>query len=166
MENRKKLENIWFYYKKHILIGLAVVLVLAYLGIQKLGTEKPDYHIGIVRSESLTAEEMDTLNGAFTAAGQDINGDGQVLVQIHTYYADLADDSENAGVNNAEAVQGLDADLIGKMSGIFLLEDVDTFQVLTNGILSADVISVDYGLFLTVRKDAPEAYTDLIQNMF
>ena len=166
MDNRKRIENIWFYYKKHILIGLAVVLVLVYLGIQKLSTEKPDYHIGIVRSESLTAEEMDTLNGVFTAAGQDINGDGQVLVQIHTYYADLADDSENAGVNNAEAVQGLDADLIGKMSGIFLLEDVDTFQVLTNGILSADVISVDYGLFLTVRKDAPEAYTDLIQNMF
>ena len=166
MDNRKKLQNIWFYYKKHILIGLAVVLVLAYLGIQKLTTEKPDYHIGIVRSESLTAEEMNTLTAAFTAAGQDLNGDGQVLVQIHTYYADLADDSENAGVNNAEAVQGLDADLIGKMSGIFLLEDVDTFQALTNGIVSADVISMDYGLFLTVRNDAPEAYTDLIENMF
>lgn len=166
MDNRKKLQNIWFYYKKHILIGLAVVLVLAYLGIQKLGTEKPDYHIGLVRAEALSAEEMNDLNAAFTAAGQDLNGDGQVLVQFHTYYADLADNSENAGVNNAEAVQGLDADLIGKMSGIFLLEDVDTFQMLTNGVLSDTVIPMDYGLFLTIRKDASSAYTDLIENMF
>ena len=166
MDNRKKLQNIWFYYKKHILIGLAVVLVLAYLGIQKLGTEKPDYHIGLVRAEALSAEEMNDLNAAFTAAGQDLNGDGQILVQFHTYYADLADNSENAGVNNAEAVQGLDADLIGKMSGIFLLEDVDTFQMLTNGVLSDTVIPMDYGLFLTIRKDASSAYTDLIENMF
>ena len=64
MDNRKRIENIWFYYKKHILIGLAAVLVLAYLGIQKLGTEKPDYHIGIVRSESLTAEEMNEIGRA------------------------------------------------------------------------------------------------------
>lgn len=166
MDNRKKLQTIWFYYKKHILIGMAVVLVLAYLGIQKINTEKPDYHIGIVRSESLSADEMSALNAAFTAAGEDLNGDGQVLVQIHTYYADLADSSENAGVNNAEAVQGLDADLIGKMSGIFLLEDVETFLALTNEILSTDVIPMDYGLFLTFRNDASEAYTDLIENMF
>ena len=166
MDNRKRIENIWFYYKKHILIGLAVVLVLAYLGIQKLNTEKPDYHIGLVRSESLSDGDLNALNAAFTAAGQDLNGDGQVLVQIHTYYADLADDSENAGVNNAEAVQGLDADLIGNMSGIFLLEDVDTFQRITNGILTGDVIPMDYGLFLTVRNNASTAYTDLVQNMF
>ena len=101
MDNRKRIENIWFYYKKHILIGLAAVLVLAYLGIQKISTEKPDYHIGLVRSEALSAEDLNALNAAFTAAGQDLNGDGQVLVQIHTYYANLADDSENAGVNNA-----------------------------------------------------------------
>ena len=166
MDNRKKLQNIWFYYQKHILIGLAVVLVLVYLGIQKINTEKPDYHIGVVRSDALSTEELNTLNEAFVAAGQDLNGDGQVLVQMHTYYLDLADDSENAGVNNAEAAQGLDADLIGRMSGIFLLEDVDTFRGLTNEILSADVIPVEYGLFLTIRKDASGAYTELIANMF
>ena len=166
MDNRKKLQNIWFYYKKHILIGLAVVLVLAYLGIQKLTTEKPDYHIGIVRSDALSAEELNALTATFTAAGQDLNGDGQVLVQIHTYYVDLADEDENAGVNNAETVQGLDADLIGKVSGIFLLEDVDTFQAITNEILSGEVVPMDYGLFLTIRKDASAAYTDLIETMF
>ena len=165
MDYRKKLQNIWFYYKKHILIGLAVVLILTYLGIQRINTEKPDYHIGIVRSVSLSEEELNALTAIFTAAGQDVNGDGQVLVQLHTYYLDLADDSENAGVNNAEAAQGLDADLIGNMSGIFLLEDVDTFQSLTNSIAADTVIPMDYGLSLVIRKNASDAYTDLMKHI-
>ena len=165
MNNRKRIENFWFYHKTHLLIGLAAVLVLAYLGIQKLGTEKPDYHIGLVRAEALPEAELEALNAAFTAAGTDVNGDGQVLVQIHTYYADLADASENAGVSNAEAVQALDADLIGAMSGIFLLEDVDTFLAITNGLVSGDTVPMAHGLHLALRKDASPAYADLMRNM-
>ena len=158
------LNNFWFYYKKHLMIGLAVLLVLVYLGIQKLHTDEPDYHIGLVRSDPLSEEALHELETGFTAAGSDLNGDGQVLVQIHSYYVDLADDSENAGVNNAEAVQALDADLIGNVSGIFLLEDVDTFQRITNGILSENTIALGEGLTLTVRKNASAAYFDLMQN--
>ena len=165
MDNRKRIENIWFYYKKHILIGLAVVLVLAYLGIQKISTEKPDYHIGLVRSEALSDEDLNALNAAFTAAGQDLNGDGQVLVQIHTYYANLADEDENAGVNNAEAVQGLDADLIGNMSGIFLLEDVAVFQAVTNNLLSDSSTALENGLHMTIRKNASAAYQSLFEKI-
>ena len=165
MDNRKKIENFWFYHKNHLLIGLAAVLVLAYLGIQKLSTPKPDYHIGLVRAEALSEADFSALEEAFTAAGTDVNGDGQVLVQIHTYYADLADTAENAGVNNADAVQALDADLIGAMSGMFLLEDVDTFQAVTNGLVSGDTIPMAHGLQLALRKDASSAYADLAHHM-
>ena len=165
MDYRKKLQNFWFYYKKPLLIGLAAVLVLVYLGIQKLNTEKPDYHIGLVRSAALSETDIAALKDKFTAAGQDLNGDGKVLVQIHTYYLDLADDSENAGVNNADAAQGLDADLIGNVSGIFLLEDVDTFRNLTGSILSDTVIPMEYGLSMTIRSNASDGYTDLMQRV-
>lgn len=166
MDNRKKIENFWFYHKNHLLIGLAAVLVLAYLGIQKLSTPKPDYHIGLVRAEALPEADFAALEEAFTAAGEDLNGDGQVLVQIHTYYTNLADTAENAGVNNADAVQALDADLIGAMSGIFLLEDVDTFLEITNGLVSGGTIPMAHGLHLALRKDASPGYADLINNMF
>lgn len=159
------LKNFWFYYKKHLLIGFSVLLVLVYLGVQKLNTDKPDYHIGLVRSNPLSEEELLDLENFFTAAGSDLNGDGQVLVQIHSYYVDLADDSDNAGVRNAEVVQALDADLIGGISGIFLLEDVDTFQRITDGILSDNLIPLDNGLSLAIRKNTSEDYFDLMQKL-
>ena len=160
-----KLKNFWFYHKNHVLIGLAVVLVLAYLGIQKAGTVQPDYHIGLVRAVPCTDQELQALESRFTAAGEDVNGDGEILVKLHTYYVDLADDAPDAGVNNAEVVQALDADLIGSMSGIFLLEDVETFQQITNGILDDSYAAFDSGLWLAIRADAAAAYTALFQNL-
>lgn len=160
---RSKIQNFWFYYKKHLLIGLAVVLVAGYLMSQK--SPEPDYHIGLVRAEPLPGEVLQELEARFTAAGTDVNGDGQVLVQIHTYCVNLADDGENAGVRNADAVQALDADLIGGMSGIFLLEDVQTFRAVTNGLVGDAAASMEYGLQLTLRKDADDSYLDLINRI-
>lgn len=155
----KKLQNFWFYYKKHLLVGLAAVLVLAYLGIQKISTPEPDYHIGLVRSVQLREEELQTLQDAFTAAGRDINGDAQVLVQIHTYYADLA------GAPDADVVQALDADLIGGRSGLFLLEDETAFRNATADILTGDSILLEGGLWLTRRKDASDDYAELAEKI-
>ena len=73
----------------------------------------------------------------------------------------LADDSPNAGVQNGDTVSALDADLIGNKSGIFLLEDVDTFRRITNGILAESAVPFDSGLYLTLRSDADPAYTAL-----
>ena len=51
MENfNSKLKNFWFYYKKHVLIGIAALAVLTFLGIQKASTPKPDYHIALVQA--------------------------------------------------------------------------------------------------------------------
>ena len=159
MDNRKKLQNFWFYYKKPILIALAVLLVLGYLGLQKSNSARPDYHIGLVRSAACTEEELLALENTFTSAGTDINGDGQVLVQIHTYFIDLAN------ADDADVVQALDADLIGGMSGIFLLEDVDTFRSVTNDLVTPTAIAMENGLYLTIRKDAGPAYVTLAENL-
>ena len=155
---RKKLQNFWFYYKIPLVVALAALLVLSYLGIQSRSTVQSDYHIGLVRESPCTDAALQSLNEIFTTAGEDRNGDGQVLVQIHTYYVNLSDDSENAGVRNAEVVQALDADLIGGVSGLFLLEDVDTFQRITNNLLSDSIVATENGLYLTIRKSASESY--------
>ena len=161
--NLKKLENFWFYYKKHLLIGLAVLLVTGYLAFQDAGTKDADYHIGLICSTAYTEEMLAQLEEEFTACGQDLNSDGNILVQIHTYFVDLADESADAGVRNAEVVAALDADLIGHVSGIFLLDDVQTFQTVTNGLLSDTVIPFKNGLFLAPRRDAGTEYLILAQ---
>lgn len=161
----KKLENFWFYYKKHLLISLAFLLAAGYLAAQKAGTPEPDYHIGLVKAVPCTEEQLLDWEARFAAAGEDLNGDGQVLVKIHTFFVDLADDSPNAGVTNAQTVSALDADLIGKVSGIFLLEDVETFRRITNDILEPSDIAFEQGLFLTLRKDADAPYRVLFDEI-
>ena len=165
MDMGKKLQNFWFYYKKHLLVGLAVLGVAGYLAFQSAATPEPDYHIGLVRSIPFSDAELHALEARFTAAAEDVNGDGEVLVQIHTYYVDLADDSLNAGVRNEQSIAALDADLIGGTSGIFLLEDVNTFRQLTNGILENVIPHLDQGLFLALRKDANPIYKTLAEKL-
>ena len=154
-----KLQNFWFYYKKHLLIALAVLAASGYLLIQQANTQQPDYHIGLVRSLPCTEEERSALEALFTAAGSDLNGDGQVLVKLHTYYVDLA------GNGDADVIQALDADLIGNVSGIFLLEDVATFQRVTNGLVSDPLLTLEGGLSLTLRAGAADAYGNLIDTL-
>jgi len=153
----KKLENFWFYYKKPVLIALAALAVLGYLGIQKASAPKPDYHIGLVQSTPCTEEYLSQLEARFAAAGADVNGDGQILVKVHTYFVDLKVGSDNVGFSGSDPVAALDADLIGKVRGIFLLEDPDTFHAVTDGI-AENVLLFENTLQLALRKDADDAY--------
>jgi len=165
MDMLSKLKNFWFYYKKPLLIALAVMAVAGYLTMQSAGSVQPDYHVGIVRAVPLSDGDLAELETMLAAAGEDVNGDGEILVQLHPYYVDLADDSPNAGVNNAQTVAALDADLVGHVSGIFLLEDVDTFQRITDGLLEDIQVSFAKGLYLTLRKDADSSYFRLTGNL-
>lgn len=155
-----KLNNFWFYYKKHLLIGFLAVLAAGYLAIQHVGSPEPDYHIALVQSIPCTEAYLQELEDIFASLGKDVNGDGTVLVQIHTYYADLADESENAGVNNAQTVAALDADLVGGVSSIFLLENAEVFFSIVNQEFT-DAVPFGDGLLLTVRADAAEVYHTL-----
>jgi hypothetical protein len=79
---------------------------------------------------------------------------------------DLKEGSDNVGFSNADPVAALDADLIGNVSGTFLLEDVDTFREITNDLLEADAAAFEPGLYLTLRKDAASAYKALAETLF
>lgn len=160
-----KLKNFWFYYKNHLFIALAVLAIAGYLAMQFAGAVEPDYHIGLVQSVPCSEEFLNNLETLIAAAGEDVNGDGEILVQIHTYFVDLADDSENAGSRNAEAVAALDADLVGHVSGIFLLEDREAFCRVTNNLLSDYAVPFADDLFLTLRCDADDAYITLAEKL-
>ena len=160
----KKLKNFWYYYKIPVGIGLAVLIVGAYLSLQSAGVPEVDYHIGLISTTPRSDEHLEALTEKLTAAGQDLNSDGQVLVKLHTYYVDLADTSPNAGVNNADKIAALDADLIGGVSGIFLTEAPEVLQSVTNGLLSEPYLPWEDGLSLCIRANAPDAYQPLFES--
>ena len=158
-----KLKNFWYYHKIHVWIVLAVIAVAVYLGVQSAGVPEADYHVGLITTTPRSEAQLAVLTDSFAHVGADLNADGQVLVQLHTYYVDLADDSPNAGVNNSDKVAARDADLIGKRSGIFLTEDPQTLQAITGGIFSDTPVSFWDGLYLCIRSDAPDSYRQLVE---
>lgn len=156
-----KLENLWYYYKIPIGIIFAVVIVSIYLWTQSAGSPEPDYHIGLVSITPRSDEELKSLEDTIADAGFDVNGDGQILVRLHNYPVDLADDSENAGVNNHQIVAALDADLIGHTSGLFLLQDPETFQAVTQDRLVNTFLPFRDRLYLCIPTDAGQEYQQL-----
>jgi len=158
---KKKFRNYWYYYKVHTIIGLLVLAAVVFLGVQDLGRTEPDYHIGVVTKLPCPQETLDRWQQRFVQAGIDRNGDGQVLVQLHPYPVDLKNPSQDS--DTYQVIAQLDADLIGKLSGIFLLEDPQAFQDATNQTLSDTFQSVEDGLQLGIRKDAEDPYRQLLE---
>ena len=158
-----KLKNFWYYYKIPVIIGALVVAVGIYLSAQKAATPEADYHIGLISVTARSDTQLAALTDSFGVLGEDVNGDGEVLVKLNTYFVDLADEEPNAGVKNAEKVAALDADLVGKRSGIFLTEDPQTLQAVTGGLFEEPFREYGDGLYLCLRNDAEDEYRTLSQ---
>lgn len=160
-----KLKNWWWYNKLFVLIGAAAIAVLIYCFMPSKNQENPDYHVAVVTKLPLREEEMTALEERLEAHGRDVNGDGEVLVKLHSYAVDLADKSPNAGSSNYQTVAALDADLVGKVSGLFILEDPETFRQVSNDILSGAAVAFDERLSIALREGADDAYTELFESL-
>ncbi|MBR5116793.1 MAG: hypothetical protein IK096_06980, partial [Lachnospiraceae bacterium] len=135
------------------------------------GQTQPEYHISIVCPVPYPDETVSALRSAIEAAAEDSNGDGKIQVSIHTFRIALGE--ENQDVNQIGA---LDADLVGNVSGIFLLYDPQKFEETTNGICIAQQafplsacpplsgLGMD-DLSLSVRTGADERYTSLFRTL-
>lgn len=156
-----KLKNWWYYYKIPAGILICVLVIVIYFSVQSGKSPEADYHVGLVSTTPRSEEELSALTDGLAAFGEDLNDDGEIRIQLHTYAVDLADSSEYAGYNNYEIIAALDADLIGKTSGIFLLEDPKAFQSVSNALLAEPFLPYEDGLYLCIRTDAPDAYSRL-----
>lgn len=118
----------WWHYNWRIVLAViagAVILWQIFAGMLGIGQVKPDYQIAYVGSTELPADTVEAITKAFSSLGEDENGDGEVLVELHQYV--LPDGDENAETRYAASVQ-LTADLSDGESYFLLLEDPDSFQ--------------------------------------
>lgn len=84
-EKKKKIENFFYYYKFHVLIG-AFILFFVIIFIRDMVTKIDyDYSIAFLGDYSMTEEDSQALQVWFEEHGEDLNGDGQVHVQISDY---------------------------------------------------------------------------------
>lgn len=123
-EERRK--NWWHYHKWHVAIGLSLTLLAVYLLCQALGVGQiiPDYQIAYVGTDALPEDTAAAIETQFAALGEDLNGDGKVVVRLNQY---ASAGSADVQVSAAASVT-LMADLLECESYFFLLEDPERFQ--------------------------------------
>lgn len=151
---KEKLANWWDYNWKWVLIGAAVVLLVVLSLRETLLRPKPDYQVGIVTRRGVPEEAANQLSKALQALGEDLNGDGKVLVEINTYQMDMRDPQEieqarkeNPAGNPSDLMGGmqqvadqtrLSADLqSGELVALFT-DDPENLQLVTGVLAAAD----------------------------
>lgn len=123
---RAKVENFWYHYKWHTIISVFLVFV-AVIGIwQYIDTPQYDYQIILYTSRSDTTALATALNKELCALGDDINGDGEVNVQI--YNMSYGDMDSNSNFRNSQA-QALRGELMSDRC-FLIITDEDRFEQL------------------------------------
>ena len=145
LTKKQRRQNWWHYHKWHVLIGVAVVLIGADWGWNILTQVTPDYQIAYVGSVPLSEGDGASWETQLAAFGTDCNGDGKVVVQLKQYLASYEDAMYNAAANVR-----LLADLDGRESYFFLLEDPEKFQA-DYEVLEENWFPVAGGLYLARR---------------
>lgn len=142
---RQRLGN-WFYYNKlWLLVGLILLWIIGSMlwNVLGIGQTDPDYIISYVGRLKLPQDCVDALEGALAQFGEDLNGDGEVVIKLNQHVV-----TDNSYADNVTYSYGAEitvlADITEGESHFFLLEDpVDfqlSFQVLANldGSIPAD----------------------------
>lgn len=133
-------KNWWYYNKWFVVFGIAAVLSVLGVIAGNLKREKPDYQIAYVGVYPLSEDTASSVESAFAAVGEDLNGDGQVIFKLNQYPTAKNADPEIALGQVGWETQ-LMADLLDCESYFFLLENAEEFNN-NYDILAEEPISV------------------------
>ncbi|MCD7758062.1 MAG: hypothetical protein LUH45_07815, partial [Clostridiales bacterium] len=118
-----------------VVVGITLSLILNAFGV---GVVKPDYQIAYVGSSDLPDDTVEALTAALEAVGEDLNGDGKVVVTLNQYCGSADEDDDTAAMKLYAAEVELIADINDCESYFFLLEDPETFQTNYQVLAEAD----------------------------
>ena len=76
------LENFWYYHKWHFMFTIFALFLLILAISQFVGKEHFDYNVVLYTSLEVQNDTCETMAREFERFGEDINGDGEVKVQI------------------------------------------------------------------------------------
>lgn len=119
---KKKLENIWYYYKTVIILAVVIFAAVLFVLLQNVGKTTPSEQVAVISTDYYSDESVKSLEEAFSA----LYGHP---VAVKLYSVELGADSQDGSVIGA-----LDADLVGNVSSTFLLQNVASFREATNNL--------------------------------
>lgn len=80
------LENFWYHHKVGILVGGFTLIALVILVVHTVTRERPDYTAVLVTENALLPDEVTYLEQVLVQYGEDVNGDGEIVVQINNLF--------------------------------------------------------------------------------
>lgn len=138
---QEKASNWWHYHKVIVAVAVLVALAAAWLLYDMFGRPRPDYHIGWVGKAELPADTVAALETQLAAYGQDLNGDGRVLVEVDQFAYDFSpeEDDETDPTYRMAILTRLEGEL-GLDDGcyLYLLQDPAGFQAQTGALQYTD----------------------------
>lgn len=137
---RQRLAHWWHYHWYFVLIALAVVGLGAYFASSWGSAVRSDYSVAWVGPYYLDEGTETAFSAALAAYGEDVNGDGQVVVRIRQLALDLRSIARRgtSGQQEYADLLALDADLNCGQSTLFLLADPEAFQIYSGALLYLD----------------------------
>ncbi len=135
-ETRKKIDNFWYYYKIHVLV-VVFILFVASVFIKDIVTKVDyDYSVAFVTEEMMTNEEISSIQSVFEGEAEDLNGDGEIHVEVQNYTIPQGDSAAPQLV--AAGQTKLTVDIQEGTSMIFFLSPGCYESYKDSGVLPAD----------------------------
>lgn len=103
-EKKKKWDNFWYYYKYHVLAGVFILFCVIIFVKDMTGKVDYDYTVAFLGEYGVTQEDSANLQQWFEERAKDLNGDGEVHVDIADYSMP-SDDSQGANPQMVMASQ-------------------------------------------------------------
>ena len=135
-ETRKKIDNFWYYYKIHVLV-VVFILFVAGVFIKDIVTKVDyDYSVAFVTEEMMTDEEISSIQSVLEKEAEDLNGDGEIHVEMQNYTIPQGDSADPQLV--AAGQTKLTVDIQEGTSMIFFLSPGCYESYKYSGVLPAD----------------------------
>jgi hypothetical protein len=99
------LSDIWYYYKVHFFVALAIIIAIVYTIYSTVTKVEPDFTIDCFSDTGITYEMSDKLEELISNSGtvDDIDGDGIVFTSISAFPTGLS--SPNGDPNYIQVIQ-------------------------------------------------------------
>ncbi len=135
--------NWWDYNLKWVLLGIAAAVALGFLIRDIFFRTKPDYEVGIVSTAIPPEETRDALKARLEELGEDLNGDGKVVVDVLVYELGFSAEQVTDVNMTQAAVTRLTVDMSSGDVYLVFLQDPEGFQSRFGALAYLDGSTVD-----------------------
>ena len=131
---QEKLSNWWFYNKKILIAAILVIAMVISVAVSIFSQEDPDYTLAIANAYAIDEDAIALAEKHIAKYGEDLNGDGEVVVEIRDYYFLVNDNEDKELAENVFEAASVKyaADMTSCDSVIWLYDDYGISFMINN----------------------------------